>query len=93
MTNTFRETALYSKYCAANKLRASFSRCSNAVKMDFFIPFVRQCMHHKYSVISESHACRDCVWPIILDAELYTRASQTFLFCEPILKCFFNATP
>jgi len=29
-------------------------------------------MHHNYGVISEGHACRNCVWPIILDAELYT---------------------
>jgi len=29
-------------------------------------------MHHNYGEISESHACKDCVWPIILDAELYT---------------------
>jgi len=29
-------------------------------------------MLHNYGVISESHACRDCVWPIILDAEFYT---------------------
>ena len=29
-------------------------------------------MHHNYGGISESHACKDCVWPIILDAELYT---------------------
>jgi len=29
-------------------------------------------MHHNYGEISESDACRDCVWPIILDAELYT---------------------
>jgi len=29
-------------------------------------------MHINYSEISESHACKDCVWPIILDAELYT---------------------
>jgi len=26
-------------------------------------------MRHNYS---ESHACKDCLWPIILDAELYT---------------------
>jgi len=25
-----------------------------------------------YGGISESHACKDCVWLIILDAELYT---------------------
>jgi len=29
-------------------------------------------MHHNYGGISESHACKDCVWPIILDIELYT---------------------
>jgi len=29
-------------------------------------------MHHNYGVISGSHACRDCVWHIILDAELST---------------------
>jgi len=42
------------------------------LKMFFFVPFVRACMHHNYGVISASHACRDCVWPIIVDAELYT---------------------
>jgi len=41
-------------------------------KMYFFVPFVRPCMHHNYGGISENHACKDCVWPIILDAELYT---------------------
>jgi len=40
--------------------------------MYFFVPFVRPCMHHNYGGISESHACKDCMWPIILDAELYT---------------------
>jgi len=40
--------------------------------MYFFVPFVRPCMHHNYGVISGSHACKDCVWHIILDAELYT---------------------
>jgi len=34
------------QYCTANKLRASFSRCSNTVKMFIFIPFVRPCKHH-----------------------------------------------
>jgi len=42
------------------------------LKMYFFIPFVRPCMHYISGVVSGSHACRDCVWPIILDAELYT---------------------
>jgi len=42
------------------------------LNMYFFVPFVRPCMHHKHGGISESHACKDYVWPIILDAELYT---------------------
>jgi len=42
------------------------------LKTYFFVPFVRPCMHHNYGVISGSHACRDCVWKIIFDAELYT---------------------
>ena len=42
------------------------------LKMSFFVPFVRPCMHHNYGRISESHACKDCVWSIILDAGLYT---------------------
>ena len=29
-------------------------------------------MHHNHGGISESHAGKDCMWPIILDAELYT---------------------
>jgi len=28
-------------------------------------------MRHNYGTISESHGCKDCLWPIILDAELY----------------------
>jgi len=62
---------LQNQYCAANKLRASFSRCSN-VKTYFFVPFVRPCMHLNCGVISGSHACKDCGWHIILDAGLYT---------------------
>jgi len=54
------------QYFAGNKLRAPFSQFSNAVKMYFFVLFVRPCMHHNYGVISGRHACRDCVWPIIL---------------------------
>jgi len=42
------------------------------LKMYFFISFVRPCIHHNYGGISGSHACKDCVWPIILDAELCT---------------------
>jgi len=42
------------------------------LKMYFFVPFVRPPMRHNYGVISESHGCKDCLWPIILDAELYT---------------------
>jgi len=40
--------------------------------MYFFVPFVGQCMHQNYGGISESHACKYCVWPIILGAGIYT---------------------
>ena len=42
------------------------------LKTYFFVPFILPCMHRNYGVISGSHACRDCVWHIILDAGLYT---------------------
>jgi len=42
------------------------------LKMYFFVPFVRLYMHHNYGGISESHTCKDCVWRIIMDTELYT---------------------
>ena len=41
------------------------------LKMYFIVPFLRPCMLHNYGVTSASHAWRDCVWPTILDAELY----------------------
>ena len=85
------ERQLRYQYCAANKLRVSFSRCSNVVKNELF-PSVRPCTHHDYGVITWRHACRHCVWPIILGAGFYTRASQTFLFCDPFEKSFFYAT-
>jgi len=42
------------------------------LKLYFVVPFVCPCVHHKYGELSESDACKDCVLPIILDAELYT---------------------
>jgi len=42
------------------------------LKMYFFVTFVRPRMHHNYGGFLESHACKDRVWPIILDAGLYT---------------------
>jgi len=42
------------------------------LKMYFVVPFVHPCMHHKYGGLSESDACKDCVLPVISDAELYT---------------------
>jgi len=91
------------QYCVANKLRATFSQCSNAFKNVLFVPFVCPCMHHKYGVISGSHACRECVWPIILGAGLCTtchgqqvllviRFNATFLslrpYCTKMCTCF-----
>ena len=86
------------QYCAANNLRAFFPDVQMQLKTDLFVPFVRPCMHHNYGVISGSHACRDCVWHIILDAELYTtcpgervlvvtRFNVTFL---PLRLCYEN---
>jgi len=68
------------------------------LKTYFFVLFVRSCMHLNYDVISGSHACRDCVWHIILDAELHTtcpgervlvatRFNVTFL---PLRLCYVN---
>ena len=53
-------------------MRASSPDVQMQLKMYFFVPFVRPCMHHNYGGISESHACKDCLWPIILDVGLYT---------------------
>jgi len=53
-------------------MRASFSQCSNAVKMYFFVPSVGPCMQHNYGVISGRHTSTDCVWPITLVAGLCT---------------------
>ena len=64
------------------------------------ITSLRPCMHLNYGVISGSHACRDCVWHIILVAELYTtcpeervlvatRFNVTFL---PLRLCYVNTS-
>jgi len=71
MTKTFRDN------CDKNIVQQTsceplFADVLMLLKMYFSVPFVRPCMHHKYGGISESHACKDCVWPIILDAELCT---------------------
>ena len=71
MTKTFRDN------CDKNIVQQTsceplFLEVQMQLKMYFFVPFVRPCMHHNYGGISESHACKDWVWPIILDAELYT---------------------
>jgi len=70
------------------------------LKTYFFVPFARPCMHLNYGVISGSHACRDCVWHIILVAELYTTSpvervlvatkfNVTFL---PLRLCYVNTS-
>jgi len=71
MTKTFREN------CDKNIVQQTsceplFPDVQMQSKIYFFVPFVRPYMHHKYGGISESHACKDFVCPIILDAELYT---------------------
>jgi len=72
MTKTFRDN------CKINIVQQTscetpFTYVHIQLKTYFFVPFVRPFMHHNYGgVISGSHAFRDCVWHIILDAELYT---------------------
>ena len=71
MTKTFRDN------CDKNIVQQTsceplFPDVQMQLKMYFFVPFVRPCMHQNYHGVSESHACKHCVWPIILDAELYT---------------------
>jgi len=71
MTKTFRDD------CDINIVQQTsceppFPNVQIQLKMYFFVPFVCPCMLHNYGVISGSHACRDCVWHIILDAKLYT---------------------
>jgi len=71
MTKTFRDN------CDINIVQQTsceppFSEVQMQLKTYVFVPFVRPCMHHNYGVISGSHACKDCVWHIILHAELYT---------------------
>jgi len=60
------------KHYAVNKLRSSFSRCSNSVKniAYFFVPSLRPCVDHSYGVISGKHTSTDCVWPGTLFAGL-----------------------
>ena len=82
---------------------ASFSPSSNAVKMYFCVPSVRPCLHHNYGAIWRRHAYRDCIWPIIFCAGLYTtcrservlvvvRFNATFLplrpYCEKMRTSF-----
>jgi len=43
-------------------------------------------MHLNYGVISGSHACRDCVWNINLDSELYTIGSKSAPYGAPGLR-------
>ena len=105
MTKTFRDN------CDINIVQQTsceplFPDVKMQLKMYFFVPFVRQCMHLNYGMISGSHACRDCVWPILLDPEIYTicpeervlvatRFNVTFLplrLCyEKKRTCFSNA--
>jgi len=52
-----------------------FADVQMQLKMYFFVLYVRPWVHSKYGGITESQAYKDCVWPIICDAELYTTCS------------------
>jgi len=71
MTKTFRDNCdIY--IVQQRSCEPLFPDVQMQLKMYFFVPFVRPSMHHNYGVISESHASRDWVRPVILEAELYT---------------------
>jgi len=71
MTKTFRDNSNIN-IVHQTSCEPLFPNVQMQLKMYFFVPFVCSCMHHNYGVMSGSYACIDCVWPIILDAELYT---------------------
>ena len=99
MTKTFRDN------CDINIVQQTscdplFPFVQMQLKTYFFVPFVRPYMHLNYGVISGSHACRDCMWHIILVAELYTtcpgervlvatKFNVTFL---PLRLCYVNTS-
>ena len=75
MTKTFRDN------CDKNIVQQTscqplFTDVQMQLKMYFFFPFPRQCIHYNYGGISVSHACNDCMWLIRLDAELYTTCPE-----------------
>jgi len=97
MTKTFKDNCDYNTV-QQTSCEPPFPDVQMQLKTYFFVAFVRPCMHHNYGVISGSHACRDCVWRIILDAELYTtcpgervlvptKFNVTFL---PLMLCYEN---
>jgi len=71
MTKTFRDNR-DKNIVQQTSCEPLFADVQMQLKMYFFVPFVRPCVHHNYGGISESHAFKDCVWPIIWDAGLYT---------------------
>ena len=79
MTKTFRDNC-DTNFVQQTSCKPLFPQCANAVKNVLFHSFLCQCMHHSYGVISESHACKDCMWPISLDAELYTACPREQVF-------------
>jgi len=60
------------QYCAANKLRASFSRCSNAVKNVLFRSFCTPMYPSQLWCNFRKSRMQRLGWHIIFDAELYT---------------------
>ena len=88
------------QYCAANKLWASFSRCSNAVKNVLFRSFCTPMYASQLWRNFISRACRDCGWHIILVAELYTTcpgervlvATKFNVTLLPLRLCYVNTS-
>jgi len=79
------ETTAISILCSKQAARF-FPDVRTQWKMYFFVPSVHPCMHHNYGLISGRYTSRDCVWPMILVAGLYTTCRG-----ERVLVIRFNA--
>jgi len=72
MTKTFRDNCdTVPILCSKQAASFFFSMFQMQLKKYFFVSIAFPCMQHNCGIISGSHACRDCVWHIILDAKSY----------------------
>jgi len=87
MTKTFRDNCDIN-IAQQGSCELLFPNVHMQLDMYFFVPSICPCMHHNYGAISGIHACRNCVWPMILGTVLNTtcRGERVLVFIR------FNAT-